>query len=280
MRLSRQTVFLLFWCLFAGAIPAYANNPPLPDGMLSLILIFPVAILGFRMAGARPSEKQYKWRLLTGLVLGLCVLLSAAGTGIALIPLLVILAYGVRRGIQAMHRGQGKKRLVLGSLVILFTLFGIANYLASLNYGLTGPSLEGNAVSTLRVINVVEQEFQSNGTLDVNKNNLGEFGTLEQLHRAGLLDDMQWQRMQRPFYRYVVVLSGDPALDEKHYFVYATPVNYGSQHFTLSIIRSFLPSAAYARRTFASDESGVIRAQDRGNSRPVTRAEAEKWPQL
>ena len=58
MKSYRQILLLLLWCLFAGAVPAYANNAPQPDGLLTLILIFPVAILGFRLAGAKPSDKR------------------------------------------------------------------------------------------------------------------------------------------------------------------------------------------------------------------------------
>ena len=218
--------------------------------------------------------------MLTGLVLALCTLLTVGGTGIALIPLLVILAYGGLRGIQAMARGQGKRRVVLGSLIILFTLFGVANYLVSTNDGFEGPSAEHSAYVNLRVINDAEQKFQSNAALDANQNGLGEYGSLEQLHQAGLLADVTWAQMQGPVYRYVLVLSGDPAQDEKQYFVYATPVHYGRPRRTLSLLRTLWPSPPYARRTFACDETGVIRLADLGGSRAVTRAQAQGWPQF
>ena len=48
--------------LLAGAAPAYANNPPAPDGMLSILLLFPAAIFGFRLAGAKLTEKEMKWK--------------------------------------------------------------------------------------------------------------------------------------------------------------------------------------------------------------------------
>jgi len=277
----RQIFLLLLWCFFAGAVPAYANNPPQPDGMLTLILIYPVAILGFRLAGAKPSEKQRKWRVATGLLLALCTLLTLGGTELALIPLLIILGYGIRRGVQVMVRGQGKKRMAWGCIIIMFTLFAIANYFASLNYHLQGPSVERIALVNLRVINDAEQKFQSNGASGANNNGTGEYGSLEQLHKAGLLDDLLWERLQGPFYRYVVVLTGDGARNEKQYFVYAAPAHYGDPPMTvLSLVRAFLPSLPYARRTFACDETGVIRAADLGGSREVTSAEAEKWPQF
>ncbi len=258
MKSFRRVLPLLLWCLFAGAIPAYANNAPQPDGLLTIVLIFPVAILGYRLAGAPVTAKQRKWRVATGLLLALCTLLTVGGTELAMIPILIILVYGIGRGVQALAAGHGKKRVVWGSAIILFTLFAVANYFASLNYRLEGPSLESAALTNLRIINTAELELQTNATLDVNKNGLGEYGTLEQLHRAGLLDDSLWKHLQGPVYRYVVVLTGDPAQDEHHYFVYAAPVHYGHSHAALSLLRALLPSVPYARRTLASDETGVV----------------------
>ena len=110
MKSRYQGLLWLLWFLLAGAIPAYANNPPQPDGILTLILIFPVAILGYRLAGAQVTQPQRKWRVLTGLLLTLCTLLTMGGTEIAMIPLLVILGYGVRRGVQAIARGTVTRR--------------------------------------------------------------------------------------------------------------------------------------------------------------------------
>jgi hypothetical protein len=275
----RQVFLLLLWCLLASAVPAYANNPPQPDGVLTLVLIFPVVILGFRLAGVKLSEKERKWRVLRGLLLALCTLLTFGGTGLALIPLLVLLGYGAARGIQVMARGQGATRKVLGGVVILFTLFAVANYVASLSYPPEGRSTEHAAYVNLRVINVAEQRFHTEGVIDANKNGLGEYGSLEDLHKAGLLDEAFWARLQRPIYRYVVVLSGDPVRDEKQYLVYASPVHYGHPWRGLSLLRVVRPYVPYARRTFACDQTGVVRAADLGGSRAVTRDEAAKWPE-
>jgi hypothetical protein len=266
--------------LLAGAIPAYANNPPQPDGLLTLVLIIPVAILAFHLAGATLSEKEKKWRVLRGLLLGLCILLAVGGTEVALIPLIVLLVYGVARGIRTMARGHGRRRWALGPLVILFTLFAVANYLVSLSYSGEAISPDHTAYVNLRIINDAEQRFQTNAALDVNKNGVGEYGTLEQLHQAGMVDDLLWERMHGQLYRYEVVLSGDPSRDEKQYFAYATPVHYGRRSMGLLLLRALWPEEPRARRTFACDETGVVRAADLGGSRAVTRAEAEKWPQL
>ena len=47
MKKKLEIATWLGWFLLAGTLPAFANNPPAPDGMLSILLLFPMAILGF-----------------------------------------------------------------------------------------------------------------------------------------------------------------------------------------------------------------------------------------
>ena len=269
-----------------GALPAYANNPPQPDGMFSLILIFPVAILGMRWAGAHLTEKERRWRRGKGALLAVAVFLTMGGTEIALIPLLVLLVYGLGRGLRIILRGQGGKRFAIGAAVMLFTLFAIGDYMISLNVYSRSAMYESSAVGGLRTLATAESTFQSSKTLDVNHNGAGEFGTLEQLQRAGLVDERISSRGHGA-YRYVVVLSGAPERDEKEFFAYAVPVDYGvdAARWTEFVpggswITAFRTPRMSARRSFAVDESGTIREADLGTSRPVTRAEAQKWPPL
>jgi len=113
----RRKVELILWMVTLGALPAWANSPPQPDGVFSLILIFPVVIFGFRLAGASYTERERKWRWLRGTLLGLAAFLTAGGTEIASIPLLILVIFGLWRGIQIMYRGQGRKRILIGVLV-------------------------------------------------------------------------------------------------------------------------------------------------------------------
>ena len=129
MRKKMEIAGWLSWLFAAGALPAYANNRAAPDGMLSILLIFPVAILAYRFAGAKITEKEQKGRFLSGIGLGVCFFLTLGGPYIALIPLLILLYYGLRRGALACVRGQGWKRFVLGPTVIVFTILAVANYL-------------------------------------------------------------------------------------------------------------------------------------------------------
>jgi len=268
--------WLLAFCLLAVPLPAFANNPPQPDGALSVLLIFPVAILGLRLAGVRRDEQKKTRRLLTGLILGFAFLLTLAGTGIAIIPLLVLLCYGLHRGGLAISRGQGTKRFAAGAGVILFTFFAIANYLASLN-PLSVGRYESSAVGTVRTINTAEITFQSDAMLDTNKNGVGEYGTLEQLEKTGFIEAGFLSRAEQRGYRVTLAITGDPAQNEKQFFVSAVPLNYGQPRRTLSLLAAWQSKHPFARRSFASDESGVIRGRDLGGTRPVTREETQKW---
>jgi hypothetical protein len=278
MKKAAGKALWVLWLVLAGALPAYANNPPAPDGMLSILLIFPVAMLAYRFAGAKPTEKEQGRRFLSGLGLGVCFFLTLGGTEIAIIPLLILLYYGVRRGVLACVRGQGWKRFAIGATAVLFTFFAVANYLASLAYYPGAMMAEATGVGRLRNLATALETFKSARTLDLNKNGVGEYGSFEQLKKAGLLDPGWELRGTNNAYQYALILSGDPTRDEKEFFVYATPTNYGEVHWTLSLIGAMRPQRRYAKRTFASDETGVIRASDLGGSRAVTREEAQKWP--
>jgi hypothetical protein len=274
----------LLWFLPAGELRALADTPPAPDGIFGLILIFPVVIAAWRFAGVEANAKERKWRVANGVLLTLCVLFCGAGASgglLALGGLLYISGYGILRGTQVINRGQGKKRLALGGAIILFALFAVSNYMMSLGRGLS--RAEPEAEIALRMIARAEESFRSNATLDQNKNHAGEYRTLDQLIQGGALDQMALTYVRSASYRFVVVLSGDPARDEKEFFAYASPVKYSYEWVGWysvpggSIVAALHHTPPRARHTFATDESGVIRQADLGGSRPVTREETRKW---
>jgi hypothetical protein len=267
--------------ILLAAVPAYANNPPAPDGLLSLILIFVVAFLALRFSEvSRPL--QPRWKVVgRGFLLFVAFFFTLGGTEIALIPLTIILGYGVYCGLQIMHDGKGGKRFVLGGLVIVVTILAIGDYMLSLNVW-DSRAAEMMVPSHLRRLATAEAEFQRTRKQDVNTNGIGEFGTVEQLLAAGLIDP-RFTSTATP-YRYHVVLRGDPAQDEKGFFAYAVPAEYytgaegwrvmpGASYFALKEGRK-----RYARRSFAVDASGVIRETDLGATRnSVTPEEAVRW---
>ena len=285
MKLGWSRLFVLCFLLIA-AVPAYANNPPAPDGLFSLVMIFVVAILARRLSGATFPAQSRSWRIIKGVGLALAFLLTLGGTELALLPLLILLLYGLWRGAYVIKLGQGSKRFLLGGVAMLFTLFAVANYLASLSNYSGVASRESSAVGGVRTIATAEVSFRADSRLDVNKNGVPEYGSLEQLHQAGLLEDRHVAPSPGSPYRYTVVLAGDPARDEKEFFVYATPSHYGRESEAwsgvpgASLAKGLRPAPPFAIRTFASDETGVIRQADLGGSRAVTREEVRKWPPL
>ncbi|MGD0922256.1 MAG: hypothetical protein ABSA70_10890 [Terriglobia bacterium] len=287
MRRGIRVTSLLLWFLLATPLSAYANDAPGVDGMLSVLMIVPIAILGLRLAGVKVPPGGKIKRLLRGLALGFSILFFTLfftvflGSGGWALGGLMMGSYGVLRGRRAIKHGQGRKRFAIGLAVIVFTLIAVADYVVSFRslYLATHFTEGGAAIGVLTIV-IAETEFQSAAKLDTNQNGVGEFGTIEQLMKAGLLGDIYIKENPRRGYRYVLVLSEDPARAEKEFFVYATPEDYGSSEFYVpgsSLWAVARPPKLVARRTFACDETRVCRAADLGTSRAVTRAEAQKW---
>jgi hypothetical protein len=280
---------LIFWILTLSARPAWANNPPQPDGLFSLILIFPVVILGFRLAGAIYTEGERKWRVLRGSLLALAVILALAGTAMALIPLAILLAFGCVRGAQIMVRGTGPWRMLIGPAVCLWTLFAVSDYVVSLTVHSPVRFNETTVVEHLRSLNDAERAYAL-------RDDSRRYATIEQLREARIPLQLTWGEPRddpgaydilfgsrnRSGYRYYSTV--DPS--GRRYWIVAVPVSYGKEVRPL-----VLPGSSWfhtlnhdlggsGQRSFALDESGVIRAADLGTSRPVTREEAEKWKPL
>jgi hypothetical protein len=274
---------LLFWFLLAGAAPAYANNPPLPDGLLFLALLGPVVMLALRIARVTLAPRSRLGMILRTGVLTLGFVAAMAGDGLAIVPVIVFLAYGMVRGVQIIRRGQGRVRMVAGLVVMLFAMFAVANYFASLIWGPSTEIVEAIAVGNLRRVLEAEREFQSKKLLDRNNNGIGEFGSIDQLQNAGLLSSAFRNPSELAGYRHAVELSGDPERDEREFFACAVPIHYGDSRnriFEVSLVRVFRPAFAVARRSFAIDQTGACRAADLGNSRSVERRETATWKPL
>lgn len=284
MRAS-QKFRLLVLLLLCCASPAYANNPPQPDGFFSILLIFPVVILGRRLAGAVLPQKSRWHRVAVILTLTVCAFLCAAGTTFALPPLLLILAYGIWRGAQILSLGQGRKKLIIGAAVIAWVLFGVTDYVVSIiEYDPAGV-LESIAVG--RLLDLAGAETQFNTPAHSNGAHSPSFGTIAELNEAGLL---KWRLNVRDIqsgYRYgEIVDKSRPQF--LFYAVPAYPHNSAPRWFRFvpggSLLWAMIGkdrSTETGVRSFAVDESGVIRVATHRNSQTlVTREEAQTWPIL
>ncbi len=283
---NSQKIRLLLVFLATCVVPASANNPPQPDGMLSLLLIFPVVLIGMRLADARP-DPHTKWRpVLTGLLMALAFIISMAGDEIGAFGLLAILICGIVRGVQIMKRGKGWKSWVFGTVVIAWVLFASLDYVVSV--ATFPPSRiavnEAITVGRLRTFSEAESDFAKAhpGILGVQSN----YATIEELQKEGLIGkNIQFSQVQNG-YRY-----GEIAEPSKHQIlIYALPIDHQPPR---PPGWEMLPGASLFRgllkkketegggvRSFAVDETGVIRWSVRPTGTPVTREEALKWEPL
>ncbi len=118
--------------LLAVALPAWANNPPRPDGVLYLLMVFPVALVARYFAGVEAPERRLWSRIPRAVFFAFVVLAAAAGTVLGLLAMLVVVGYGLTRAVEILRHGEGAKRLALGSLVAVSTLVAGAGYLSAL----------------------------------------------------------------------------------------------------------------------------------------------------
>ncbi len=285
MRKKLAIAAWLGWFLLAGAAPAFANNPPAPDGAFSLLLIIPVVLIASRLARVQGPKMSLKSRILMGIVVGLAIFFSLVGMEIGAAGMVLVVVYGLWRGIQVMTHGQGAKRFGIGAAVGMFSLLACANYVAALVNPLL-PASEPRAVSAIRSLVTAEMNYAAGKELDANHNGIPEYGTMEQVVPAYLIHSYYLSAESPGGYDYAVLVSGDPLRDEKEFLVVATPRNYGKPvhpFLTFSLIKAFRPTRPtrrYSLRSFAADETGTIRFADLGGARTVTREAAQKWQPL
>ncbi|HUL16935.1 MAG TPA: hypothetical protein VLV88_13135 [Terriglobales bacterium] len=262
-------------------LPAYANNPPQPDGLFSILLIFPLIILGMRLAGVSRIQKSLWKRIATGFVLTVCALLAAGGTEIALLPLLVIFAYGIRRGIQIIRLGQGRKRIWIAAAIFAWVPIAFMDYGASLmDYENFPAKYEAQAMSRLRTLASAESQYRES-------HNQGEaappIASILDLRKAGMIDAAI--SSGEPFGGYVYREIIDR--NKGQYLFYAVPAFPARRgpYWWHAVPGGTLISELFHIRTpegtgeqsITVDETGVIRWARRDITKPVTREEAEHW---
>ena len=272
-----QKLRLLLILVATCALPASANNPPQLDGIFSLLLIFPVVLIGMRLANARPGPNAKRRPVLIGLLMALAFIISLAGDEIGGFGLLAILIYGIYRGAQILQRGKGRKAWVIGAIVILWALFAGADYFVSV--ATFPPSREAvneaQAMMRLHAISTAESSFveQHSSTSGAQP----AFATIEELQKEGLIDNSLQIGQVRNGYRYGEIV--EPS--KRQILIYALPIQDqpSRPHW-----RGMLPGASLfpgllkeketgggGVRSFAVDETGVIRWTVRPSGTPVTR---------
>jgi len=282
MNISERAGLLLL-LVIAFALPAAANNPPQPDGVFSVLLIFPIVLIGMRLANARPDPNAKRRPVLIGLLLTLAFIFTLAGTAIGGLGLLVILIYGLYRGAQILQRGKGRKAWAIGAVVILWVLFAGADYFVSVSS--SGPSStamnEAGIVTQLRVLFSAETAFANQHSSKMETQPI--YAPVAKLVQEGLINTNFEAGIARRGYRLGLIMEPSG----QHFVFYALPIQDRPSR---PRWRSMLPGASLfpgllkkkegeggGVRSFAVDETGVIRYSVRPAPTPVTRLEAENW---
>jgi len=277
---------MLLFLLLVFALPAYANNPPQPDGLFSVLLIFPIAIFGARLAGVAPVPKSTSARIIGGIAVGvLSAVLLMVGTILGMVVTLGVVVYAIARGSQIIRQGRRANHTVIGAVVMGFAALAFVDYYVSIvSYYPSSAISEASAVSGVRSLNMAESGFAKLGQSD--RTLWSAFGTLKDLESANLIDDTFSNSRIRKGYRYGEVV--DPAKEQ--FLFYAVPA---VQLKPESEYVNFVPGASLLKavlgtgheegtgyRSFAIDETGVIRWAIRTRTGPVTREEVQQWPPL
>jgi hypothetical protein len=258
-----------------------------PGGVVSVLLLFPVIFYSSKVAGAHPIEKTRSRWIWTGIVLGMCALLAAIIPPLGLITFVVILFYRIFCGIQIMRRGEGSKRFLLGAVLIVATPLTIVYFWASVHMlGSRMAASEASAVGTLRTLSTAEKRFGDLSSSGPTKEM--KYGTIENLRKSELIDDSLSEG--RPHIGYVFHEIVDPA--KTKFLFYAVPALYAPPQSEPDCARFFPGSALYynvlrydethgtGARSFAVDETGVLRSTTSRITRPLQREEIERWEPL
>lgn len=277
----RQKFGWLLMLLVIGELPAFANNPPQPDGLFSILLIFPLIILGSRFARVTPIKRSVASRIGTIAVLTLCVLLLITGTELGALAALAVTTYAAVRAVQMIRRGQGVKRLMAAGVLASFSVFAFADYFASIMGSPPSVALsEVTAVGELRQLSNAEVQFA--GSEIASSPSAPQYGTLEDLEAEHLIEGGIAQGRAISGYQYGQFL----APDRKRFFFYAIPAQGLRPSSDLefvpgaSLFHAFFPRTKTGTgiRSFAVDESGILRYAVRSNAGPVTHEEVASWP--
>jgi hypothetical protein len=284
MKFSHKILTVL-WIVIAFAVPAYANNPPQPDGLFSVLLVFPVVIFGARLAGVVPKPRRLFVRIISGLAVAIVsIFFLATGTFLGALAALAILAYAIVYANRIARQGHNSRRGLIAALVTGFALFAFVDYYVSIvSEHMDSSVYEYIAESKIRHLSDAEQEFAKSGR---SASGESSFGTMKDLETARFIGSVPAAGQIIKGYRFGEILD----TDKKHYVFYAIPapeLKPGKQNSEFvpgsSLIKSlFGPKNVEetGRYSFAVDETGQIRRTIRNSNGPFTREEVAQWERM
>jgi len=279
-----QKLLAVLLVVLTFALPAYANNPPQPDGFFSVLLIFPVVVFGFRLAGCVQTPKKLYVRIISGFSVAICsFVFLATGTIIGAFSALIVVIFAIVRACQIMHHGKNVKSLLIGTFILAFSVFAFVDYWASIVTDYKSASFyEGGAEIRLKVLSDAEQEFVASSHRSSSGGPV--YGSLKDLAAARKINDDIVKDQPVGGYLFGEILDAD----KTHYIFYAIP---DPQLKPAANFVGFVPGASLfkslfgkknvhetGRYSFAVDETGKMRQTIRTTNAPVTREEFSQWP--
>ncbi len=148
--------------LIGFAVPVAANNPPRPDGVLYLILVFPLLAIAGHLAEASPVQRSAAGKVGRVVFFTFVILASAAGTEIGFFAAFVIMLYGIVRSFRILSRGIGGKRYVYAVIALLGTIAAGFGYLwaaSSMNSYMYNLSRQKRTMSDMRALSTALQTW-------------------------------------------------------------------------------------------------------------------------
>jgi len=277
--MTQRRVQLLVLFFLAGALPAHANNPPQPDGLFAMLLVFPVVIVAMRIASVSTPPKRPVVRIIGTVAAGIVVLFFlGAGTAMGALAAVGVVIYAAVRCGRMLDRSSHPKRWWIAGAVLVLSLMALADYWFSIvRYYPSTDLYEVWAASGLRSLANAESEFalREKGV-----------GNLQQLREAALIDDSFLDGHIRKGYRYGEFVDSDG----KDYIFYAIPAEGLPLAKPLhdlvpgtSLIKALVGApeeGGTGERSLAIDQTDVVRAAIRKKTGVVTREEILEWPPL
>jgi hypothetical protein len=249
-------------------------NPNVPEfeGFLAVLLIFPVVLIGARLAHRTTDPKTKMWQWLKGLALGIAVLMTVVGGAWGTLGITVIFLYGMLRGLQIMGRGRGWRSYMLGPIVLLWVIFASLDYCASTSWGL--PNIwwnEDRAHKQIMLLAAAQDRYYTRPGPPQERS----YATLAELRQVNFIE-LNYVGQEIMGYRMFEIV--EPT--RQKFLFYTLPAH--TPHWPPSLPGASLFSslglqAGTGERSFGVDETGAIRSAVRTIVGPVTREEFMTW---